>query len=577
MPTKISWLGLNHQQRIQILTDNTIDQIIAQYELPGSSDEDFRDTLVKQLRLWGPKNLGAFGMEGGPPTKDVVLGAWRDLDRSEALLELIDNSIDAWNLRKERYPAKTANNLIIYIRIDPQTQQLIYEDNAGGVPREKLTNLVVPGYSDTTDLTATIGSYRTGGKKAIFRLATAASITTRYLSPAETSDDAWSIQLDEAWLRSPHAYEFPYAPLKDKSVIEQGQTRYTFQLREEPIGGIPWYLETDDIKKVSDAIQRTYTLLLIRNPNIQIFFHDLKEPIRPLEELYDFSGTNKNGTDLRPQQLTFIFDLLHEGVPHKVSTEIVLGCRRTSGTGDALSGPGIDLYGNNRLFVLHDQETFAHLLPAGNARNLVRGFVNIHGPNVFIPWDTHKRHLNPDREIMRALTKNKLITDFFGFWYQAYQGVGRGDVSDLISEPLPKVIDAVKKDLYLPTCVTIEVDLNRKRGVSLPSSYIPPSVNVRKATTDALTVKFTVDVEEASFLFGKYGIEGSPTEPSKMVLQNLSEAIRDDVLERAKKKRRRRRCPSIWPLSTEQGQKLIFCPHRLLCCFLPLNEHSSFP
>lgn len=359
MPKTISWLGLEHQQRIEILRDLSIDRIIAQYEVPGTTTEEFRAIIVKQISLWAPKNLGAFVMEGGPPTKDVVLGAWRDLDRSEALLELIDNSIDAWNLRMERYPAKTPKNLIIYIRIDPATQQLTYEDNAGGVPREKLTNLVVPGYSDTTDLTATIGSYRTGGKKAIFRLATAASITTRYLNPAETSDEAWSIQLDEAWLRDPRVYEFPYAPLKDKSAIEPGQTRYTFQLREEPVGGTPWYFEMDDIQKVTDAIRRTYTLLLIRNPNVQIYFYDLKTPIKPIEELYDFSGTNKNGTDIRPQQVYFIFDLLHEGVPHQVTTEIILGCRRTSGAGGTVSGPGIDLYGNNRLFVQRDQETFA--------------------------------------------------------------------------------------------------------------------------------------------------------------------------------------------------------------------------
>lgn len=539
MAKKISWVDLSHEQRIQILKEQNVDQIIAQYEVPHTTPGDFRANLVKQLALWVPNNLGDFDLKGGPPTKDVVLGAWRDLDRSEALLELIDNSIDAWKLRRERYPAKTAKHLIIHIRIDPKTQQLTYEDNAGGVPKDKLTHLVVPGYSDTTDLTPTIGSYRTGGKKAIFRLATAASITTRYRNPAETTDEAWSIQLDDAWLRDPVAYEFACAPLKDRSVIEQGQTRYTFQLREEPIGATPWYLEGDDIKKVAESIQRTYTLLLIRNPEIQIYFHDLENPIEPLVELYDFSGTNRNGTDLRPQQMQFVFDLLHDGVPHSLTVEIVLGCRRTSSAGTALSGPGVDLYGNDRLFVMHDQETFAHLLPAGNARNLVRGFVNVHGPNVFIPWDTHKRHLNPDREIMRVLTKNKLIADFFGHWYQAYRGVRHGCVTDHINEPLPKVVDKVKKDLFVPTRVSVNVDLNRKRGVNLPASYLPPNVNCRTPAKGPLTVEIRVDVEEARYLFGKYGIEGSPSEPSKTLQQNLSEAIRDDVLDRAKRKTRK--------------------------------------
>jgi hypothetical protein len=32
---------------------------------------------------------------GGVPSKATLIGSWRDLDRAEALLELIDNSIDA--------------------------------------------------------------------------------------------------------------------------------------------------------------------------------------------------------------------------------------------------------------------------------------------------------------------------------------------------------------------------------------------------------------------------------------------------------------------------------------------------
>ncbi len=539
MSTKPQWTALTHEQRIELLATFTVAQILDNYELPGRDLEAFRANLVKELSLWNPRNLGTFQMTGGPPTKDVVIGAWRDLDRSQALLALIDNSIDAWNLRRNAYPARAAKNLIIRIRIDPETQQLTYDDNAGGVPKEKLTNLVVPGYSETTDLIATIGSYRTGGKKAIFRLATAASITTRYWSLFEPSDQAWSIQLDEAWLRAPQIYEFLFAPLKDKSAIEQGQTRYTLQLREEPIARTPWFLEPDGIKKVTDSIRRTYTLLLIRNPNIKIYFQDLENPIKPFVDLYEFSGTNRDGTNLQPQLVNFVFQLLHEGMPHTVRAEIVLGCRRTSGTGTGHSRPGIDLYGNNRLFVLHDQETFAHLLPTGSARNLIRGFVNIHGPNVFIPWDTHKHHHNPDREIMTALTKNKLIRDFFGYWHDAYQAVGRGAVTQLISDRLPKVIDTAKKDLFIPTLATVEVDLHRKRGVNLPPSIVPPTVNVGGPSTRVLTVRFTVDVDEARFLLGQYGIEGSPNEPSGMVEEDLSEAIRDHVLGRANKRTKR--------------------------------------
>ena len=60
-------------------------------------------------------------------------------------------------LRCQEHPAKTAKELIIRIIIDGDKHQLTYHDDARGIPLEKLTNLVLPGYRDMTDLTATMG------------------------------------------------------------------------------------------------------------------------------------------------------------------------------------------------------------------------------------------------------------------------------------------------------------------------------------------------------------------------------------------------------------------------------------
>jgi type IV secretory pathway TrbF-like protein len=159
----------------------------------------------------------------------------RDLDRSEALLELIDNSIDAWNRRRAEYPAKSAPELNIYIDVDSDSGQLTYEDNAGGVAVEKLVNLVVPGHSETDAFAHSIGSYKTGGKKAIFRLAAAVNISTRFWNPAETGDTAVAVHLDERWLTDVDEYTFPYFDLKDDGGLQRGQTRYLMQLRPDPM------------------------------------------------------------------------------------------------------------------------------------------------------------------------------------------------------------------------------------------------------------------------------------------------------------------------------------------------------
>ena len=536
MASKRNWMTLSHEQRVKALGEMSVDQIVEDYTIEGQDEELFRQSLGRELQLWDPKNVLKFKHAGDAPTKDVVLGAWRDLDRSEALLELIDNSIDVWLQRKQSYPKKTAAELNIYIDLHPDLHQLTYEDNAGGVSTDKLENLVVPGNSDTTPLTKTIGSYKTGGKKAVFRLASAAQITTRYWNPAETSDEAVSIQLDQNWITDPRKYEFPYAVLKDKSVIEKGQTRYVLQLREEPVGGPPWFEDPEKLDKIVTEIRSAYSLLMIRNPAVHIFLQNREQPLEPLEELYDFSGTNDGGIDIRPQQIIFETELEYEGRTHPVGIEIVLGCRTSTGIREQSASWGIDLYGNDRLFVAYDQNTFSHLLPTGGARNMIRGFVNIRSPNVFIPWDTHKRHLNVDREIVNVITKHPLVVQIFESWRQAYLAISRsGQVTKIISTPLPQVFDRRVKDLSIPHRDRVRLNAKRKRGLNLPKNVFAPHVRERgkKAAAKTISLKLTFITDEARSVASYYGITGDLS--ARSTNSELANEIRTDLLKRARR------------------------------------------
>src|SRR5947209_995302 len=112
---KPDWNELNHTDKLKILRRATVDQIVADYKSDDLDDSMFRSRLAREIALWQPNQSEGVAKEAGaPPNKEVVLGAWRDLDRSEALLELIDNSIDAWNRRRAKYPDKSAPELNIY-------------------------------------------------------------------------------------------------------------------------------------------------------------------------------------------------------------------------------------------------------------------------------------------------------------------------------------------------------------------------------------------------------------------------------------------------------------------------------
>lgn len=535
MATKrIDWSALGHADRIKLLRDAHNAEISQRYVFGEMSVEEFQSYLETQRALWDIDNTTSFKKAGQPPTKDVVLGAWRDLDRSEAILELIDNSIDAWMQRRKQYPRHTAKELDIYVDIDANHQQLIYEDNAGGVPVHKLEHLVIPGFSDTAPLSQTIGSYKTGGKKAIFRLACEARITTRYWNPAGSGDAALAIHLDDHWMSDPKVYEFPYTQLRNPDAIERGQTRYVLQLRSDP-GGPQWYESPEEIAKLVRSIRQTYTLLLVKHPEVHVHFNDRANPLAADAGLYQFSNTQEKNIDIRPQQVVFTLDLHLDGATHQVEIEVLLGCRTTTGLQDGRSW-GIDLYGNDRLFVAYDQDTFAHWMPGGNARQLVRGYVNIRGPNVFVPWDTHKRHLNADREVMRILTRHKLVQELFENWKKAYNdisGAGTGETTRLIKNPVPVAIDKVAKRITVAHTDTLSISAKPKRGSALPDKVFAPQVKLpKKKKNDSVKLSMSFSSADATLIAAYFGIQG--------VLRNseLAQAIKEDVLRRAARRRK---------------------------------------
>lgn len=513
MKTKPDWNTISHADKLKVLRDTGLDQIVADYKLDDVDDRMFRERLARDLVLWQPNQAqGIAKHAGNPPNKEVVLGAWRDLDRSEALLELIDNSIDAWNRRRTEYPDKSAPELNIYIDVDSDTGQLTYEDNAGGVPVEKLVNLVVPGHSETSAFASSIGSYKTGGKKAIFRLAAAVNIATRFWNPAETGDTAVAVHLDERWLSDVNEYTFPYFELKDFGGLQRGQTRYLMQLRPEPITAV-WYSNPTELEKISREIKNTYSLLMARQGAINIYFPKRGKNIAPtLNTRYDFSGASNGNIDIRPQRVEFETDLEYEGQRHKVTIEVVIGCRVTSAFRDDV-GPGFDLYGNNRLFTQRDERLFYEQLPKGQAGSLARGWVNILGANVFIPWDTHKRHLNSDREIIDLIRTNPAIKNLFENWSDALQQISRlgsGEITKTINVPYELANDKTQ-ELRFAHSDRVVIDPTKKRGQKLPDSVFKPVLtSVKKAKKDkGITLSMAFTTDEARRLAAYFQISGS--------------------------------------------------------------------
>jgi hypothetical protein len=77
--------------------------------------------------------------------------------------------------------------------------------------------------------------------------------------------------------------------------------------------------------------------------------------------------------------------------------------------------------------------------------------------------------------------------------------------------------------------------------VSLPKTVSAPKVNSRKREKEAIKVSISFDVAELRLLLGYYELEGSASDPPAALLRKLSDAMRADVLNRARKTPRTRR------------------------------------
>ena len=70
MANKTDWLTLSHEQKVRVLAEMPMEQIVEQYEIEGQDAPSFREILAREIRLWEPTNIQKFEEAGSAPTKD---------------------------------------------------------------------------------------------------------------------------------------------------------------------------------------------------------------------------------------------------------------------------------------------------------------------------------------------------------------------------------------------------------------------------------------------------------------------------------------------------------------------------
>ena len=146
----------------------------------------------------------------GTPVKRMFWSIISDYDLKTGLCELIDNALDLWKSNRQRAPLK------IEVTLEVARQIISITDNAGGVKKDELDLLIVPGGSSNDPTAHAIGIFGVGSKRAGIALGENVRIQTRY-----KREESFEIEITKAWLESADwdlaYYEIP--EIKQSSTI----------------------------------------------------------------------------------------------------------------------------------------------------------------------------------------------------------------------------------------------------------------------------------------------------------------------------------------------------------------------
>ena len=279
---------------------------------------------------------------GGPTKRFFVSMLTRDIELKDAILDLIDNSIDGATRQLKGKVSKSDAYKGYETRLTISAKSFDITDNCGGIPESAVKDAFLLGRPkiDKDKGIPTIGVYGIGMKRAIFKIGREAEVESR------SSDGAFAVSYTSDWL-DPESddWDLPIRPVKNS--VKKGVTIVIPTLKKEiakQFGNSAFH------NLLRSAIAEHFGYLIQKGFSIYVN----GEKIRPLTlELY-FTDPSKSG--IRP----YDFEAEENGVHVRVSVGLFRPLARLDEIDEAATKPetvnaGISVICNDRLVLLNDR------------------------------------------------------------------------------------------------------------------------------------------------------------------------------------------------------------------------------
>lgn len=312
------------------------------------------------------------GTIDGTPEKRMFWSIISDYDLRTGLCELIDNALDIW------IGSDAEKALQVIVNLDVERQLISVTDNAGGVRREDLRLLIVPGGSRNDPNAAVIGIFGVGSKRASIALGEQVEIRTRF-----GKQETFGIDITAEWLGSPE-WEIAAYQLPD---MKPGTTSVNISHLRRPFGRA-------DVHNIRRHLGETYSRFIDQGCYIEVN----EEPIAP--HTFDRWAFP---LDFSPRSLTFEASFNDRSLEVGITAGLI-----TDREADA-DNYGVYFYCNNRLVVkeLKTREVGYFIsteagVPHPDA-SLCRAIVDLNGPAQLMPWNSSKSGINFDHPVFMMI------------------------------------------------------------------------------------------------------------------------------------------------------------------------------
>lgn len=362
----------------------------------------------------------------GAPTKEFFVGMLtRDIELSDAILDLLDNCLDGVVRQKGASGKSTSPDYYseFYANIKITCNSFIIEDNCGGIPRdvaEKYAFRMGRSPEKEGDELPTVGIYGIGMKRAIFKIGKSAKVITR------NDGSLYQVTIPANWAESDDNWEFPIEELASTDLLLSGGTK--IEINDINAGIVDLWNSDEKIDQFTDhmikAIQQSYSFIIHKGFEIKV--NDKKISPLPVKLLITEKSMD---TGIKPFVYKQTFDDVNVSLavgfyapppaPEDIDDENNL--KRSS------SDAGWTIICNDRVVLYNDK---SHLTGwgEGGVPQYHTQFIGIRGVVIFesknpqnLPMTTTKRGIDTSSKIYSVVKDKmrqglKLFTDYTNRW-----------------------------------------------------------------------------------------------------------------------------------------------------------------